>query len=1175
MRKLLPGCLCIIMFVTNAYGQNTPVSSENMQRYVSVLSPNAGNINRYGNTEISLSTGIPKISLPLYEINVSGFKLPISLDYSGGGVKVDDVASWVGLGWNLNAGGAVIRNMRGVRDEKMVQFAPGMTSIYDYVENQSIPRPDREAQWMNAGLIYGSPDAPDALDPYDQEADIFYFNAGGAGGRFFLDLNGDAHTMPASKTKVRHEGTYTWLARSYYERWVVTTEDGVQYVFGKSLDNTRTVYERSAQMGACGAQEDNNAVNTWFLAEIVLVNGKKITFEYDTYTYCALNYQLSINNNIVTTTKYATALRLRQINFENGKIVFEVGGYRNDIVGERSLKFMKVYKTYQDEELVKVFEFKTNNPNTIPTAPVGQTDSKTARLYLEGLSELSPDNTQKKEYTFTYYQGPNVSGLPARASYAQDMWGYFNGQNQNSNPYPSWLPGTFSSGGQNRPQYRHYKFGSDRSIRAIFAQTGSLESITYPTGGTSTFEYESNTIGPCFGAVYPNLDICRTVDDLEKMATIPSRQENKTAHVRAESWPDYPNSSDAYSPEYTIQGNANAFLTPQLTIFGSGPCPANPNNTEYNCFSPYLQKKNPDGSWSTLGKLYNNIQFGQFAPGTIIRIRVVKNSWDLTKMYTVIVDVKWTEQIPDEVVKPAEGYYVGGLRVKSVTDIDPVTKQEIKREYRYTFNEMDNYPNYSSGSIMVHPMAHCTFFVSDNGESVFPYANADKGPPVNISSSSLNSYALDLRVNYGKVSVSQTSTTSGNLGRTDYYFTNDFDYPDEGIAGTYRYNYTPTNSYSWRRGLLKKAVQYKFESNTYVPVTEELNEYRFDASSDLNYFEQWNRKVKVGNCALWFFEYPCTVSRQLELIDLVYTMPFLRYKIHTESFNLSRNTKTQFDQLNGTKKVVVITDNVQDPSSLQMTETSMNNSDGTRLENHSKFPVNYTLQGTLNQSSLGIKQLKDLNITAPVETWQTVERNGQEYVVSGSLQVFRHDIPVALETYELSLSDPLPVASFTQSYIDGGGIFRFDSRYIRTSKVDLYNSKLNILQTTTKDGIVTSYVWGYNYEHPVAVVIGATFADVLVALGQTDQDLVSLQNLSTANLQTQLTNLRNNLAVNKPGATVTTYTYKPGVGILSEADARNRSSHYEYDGLNRLRIIRDKEGRILKHFDYQYQSSTF
>ena len=68
-------------------------------------SPNAAAFSKYGNVPVSPYTGIPNIDIPIYTISTRDIKVPISLSYHAGGIKVGDEASRVGLGWVLNAGG--------------------------------------------------------------------------------------------------------------------------------------------------------------------------------------------------------------------------------------------------------------------------------------------------------------------------------------------------------------------------------------------------------------------------------------------------------------------------------------------------------------------------------------------------------------------------------------------------------------------------------------------------------------------------------------------------------------------------------------------------------------------------------------------------------------------------------------------------------------------------------------------------------------------------------------------------------------------------------------------------------------------------------------------------------------------------------------------------------------
>jgi hypothetical protein len=57
-------------------------------------------------------------------------------------------------------------------------------------------------------------------------------------------------------------------------------------------------------------------------------------------------------------------------------------------------------------------------------------------------------------------------------------------------------------------------------------------------------------------------------------------------------------------------------------------------------------------------------------------------------------------------------------------------------------------------------------------------------------------------------------------------------------------------------------------------------------------------------------------------------------------------------------------------------------------------------------------------------------------------------------------------------------------------------------------------------------------------------------------------------------AQMTTYTYRPQVGVTSKCDANNRIIYYEYDELQRLILIRDQDRNIIKKFAYNYNGQT-
>ena len=67
-------------------------------------------------------------------------------------------------------------------------------------------------------------------------------------------------------------------------------------------------------------------------------------------------------------------------------------------------------------------------------------------------------------------------------------------------------------------------------------------------------------------------------------------------------------------------------------------------------------------------------------------------------------------------------------------------------------------------------------------------------------------------------------------------------------------------------------------------------------------------------------------------------------------------------------------------------------------------------------------------------------------------------------------------------------------------------------------------------------------------------------------MRTELNLVRTNL----PSAKVTSYTYKHPVGVSSITDPNNNTNTYEYDAFNRLVLIKDQDGNVVKKNEYSY-----
>lgn len=107
------------------------------------------------------------------------------------------------------------------------------------------------------------------------------------------------------------------------------------------------------------------------------------------------------------------------------------------------------------------------------------------------------------------------------------------------------------------------------------------------------------------------------------------------------------------------------------------------------------------------------------------------------------------------------------------------------------------------------------------------------------------------------------------------------------------------------------------------------------------------------------------------------------------------------------------------------------------------------------------------------------------------------------------------------------------------------------------------YIWGYDYQYPVAEIKNATYDEVAQALGSDFEYYASqpVPNMAAINA------LRGKLKHSE----VSTYTYASGIGMTSRTNSQGLTTFYEYDPMGRLTCIKDTEGHILQQFDYQYR----
>jgi hypothetical protein len=320
------------------YNTTTGLHAQGNNRFT-VPSPNASAITAVASAPVNLSTGQLGMDIPLYTIQHQDISVPISLNYNYSGFKPNDHHSWVGLGWNLNAGGAIVRVKKGEVDEARL-FNCTVSSSYFYttsVLGAYNQRGDKTSQFYTSGGIehfldlnnpnrqtdiggYNSAlklsqiiqphQCQTSTGPFDMEPDEFTFNFNGNYGKIIFKLASTNSVEPIITTnssniyKVTYElgddcptgftGPADKFAK-YIKKFTLYSYDGYSYEFGGTYGTNAnmeiTFGPLSKEWGYLGDDPGNNAyISAWYLAKITSPQNATVTFNYAREGHSALLY---------------------------------------------------------------------------------------------------------------------------------------------------------------------------------------------------------------------------------------------------------------------------------------------------------------------------------------------------------------------------------------------------------------------------------------------------------------------------------------------------------------------------------------------------------------------------------------------------------------------------------------------------------------------------------------------------------------------------------------------------------------------------------------------------------------------------------------------------------------------------------------------------------------------
>jgi YD repeat-containing protein len=137
---------------------------------------------------------------------------------------------------------------------------------------------------------------------------------------------------------------------------------------------------------------------------------------------------------------------------------------------------------------------------------------------------------------------------------------------------------------------------------------------------------------------------------------------------------------------------------------------------------------------------------------------------------------------------------------------------------------------------------------------------------------------------------------------------------------------------------------------------------------------------------------------------------------------------------------------------------------------------------------------------------------------------------------------------------------------------DLYDQKGNLLQYHNNNSKYTTFIFAYNQTLPVAKIENIAYASIPSSLITAIQTATDSPTSTETQVLTALNALRTSTDTNLQNAMITTYTYKPLIGISTVTDPKGDTQTYIYDDFNRLKEVRDKDNNILSENQYHYRT---
>ncbi len=1113
--------------------------------------------------------------------------MPISLQYHAGGRKVDEIASWVGLGWNLAVGGVINREVRQYPDDYFVDRSPpyGDLPLISAPYGATVQRKVRAkgylrnveencdclfntATGLQQGYLYNDwmemdPDDPQSwqtedgfeayfgeyyppfgdyqhwktgeladisaqhelafdehLTGYDLEPDVFRYNFNGYSGTFLFDYKSNIIQVPVTDLKIEKTSDVRNI-EGKLDGFKITTPDGTIYYF-ETIENTESISKLHLAEtcdGLATNYHDNHMSMTykssWLMTKVITPLGQIIDFEYEDYT---ITYQLPIHK-----TRWETGFCFIP---ENGDGVSPSYNYENTVTINT-----KLLKKVETSNVSVYFVHSQTNREDLTTSK----SLEEIKVWSKATSSFVKIYSFDYDYFLTKENDNGSSEKRLKLNSVQEY------NNSESKPPYRFDYNTQKLPELNSPQQDMFGYynanGAEHMIPQVYIYTGLLGHNRYRLNKISSYPEKADGTGN-YGTQYFMEGADRTLNNTALQACMLKKIEYPTGGIS----------------EFFYEPNEYYDEIIDENIYGGG---------------LRIAKQISKGFSSSADE---EIEYSYVLEGD-----ETKSSGMISNLPVYAYYVNW-------VMSPT-----GGKGASSFVG-DPAGKFKTLI-VRHNMNQ--NPLEAAKGATVGY-----TRTVVDHGQNGLEEFY----------------YSFPMSANQDEDNTSFPGTT---FERSKTYKGNSYTPP-----------FAPNPDYSFWRGLL---LEKKIKDANGKMVMHEEYKYRGIRSKPYPYrhsVDEWfkvtpavkyNPKLKMnyatGGWNWWsddyFAIYNPYITNCVRLTDK-----------YVRTYDMQDDTNQDYIETH--EQYAYLEDNIFKKDHLYPAVKRTWNSNNEKIIEGYIYPSTvttgkYSYSGDDYESATLSFMVKNNIINKPYEVIRLKDFNGTTKVLGAELVTYKEisikdsegndkTVVVPSKIWEINTSTPIsqstsPSSStFTISDIDyshdaSGFVFTKDNHYELEYTVDAYDSYGNPVQQHKTNGLNTVYVWGYNGKYPIAKIVNATYSEIETALSGEAYTLdmhysnnTMLEALNqgyiieehTINRKIYLTNKEVNFFLSylrmqsyfPDDAQVTTFTYKPLVGITSETDINGRTTYYEYDDLGRLSIIKDHDGNILKQYEYHYKNES-